>query len=53
MKMHPQTIIRGWRLAAKSAIDALTSVAEDHGCNEEQFKMVQFAFNAIHNFLNV
>lgn len=49
MKMHPQTIIRGWRLAAKTAVEVLTSVAEDHGCDEEQFRKVQL--NAIINSL--
>ncbi|RDD41150.1 T-complex protein 1 subunit beta [Trichoplax sp. H2] len=40
MKMHPQTIIRGWRLAAKTAVDVLTSVAEDHGGDEDQFRNI-------------
>lgn len=31
-KMHPQTIISGWRKAAACARDALAAAAVDNGC---------------------
>jgi len=38
MKIHPQTIIEGYRLAAKEAQKALEASAVDHGDNQEKFK---------------
>jgi len=37
-KIHPQTIIEGWRLAVSSARKALTDAARNHSDNPEQFK---------------
>ncbi|XP_013787626.2 T-complex protein 1 subunit beta-like [Limulus polyphemus] len=37
MKLHPQTIIAGWRKAAIEARDALTSFARDNSGNQEKF----------------
>merc|ERR1719336_2805140 len=37
-KMHPQTIIRGWRKALKVAQDALKQCAEDNGKDKEKFR---------------
>jgi len=37
-KIHPQTIIEGWRLATIAARDALTSSARDDSSNPEQFQ---------------
>lgn len=37
-KIHPQTIIEGFRIASKVAIDALESSATDHGSNSEKFR---------------
>merc|ERR1719336_2664521 len=37
-KMHPQTIIRGWRRAVEVAKKALQDVAEDNGKDPEQFR---------------
>ena len=31
MKLHPQTIVDGYRLASKKALEALESAAVDHG----------------------
>ena len=31
MKLHPQTIVDGYRLASKKALQALESAAVDHG----------------------
>lgn len=36
-KIHPQTIIEGYRLAAKTAYDALSSSAQNNASNQEQF----------------
>ena len=41
-KMHPQTIIRGWRFAAQTALDALLKAAKDNRSNEKQFKLDLF-----------
>jgi T-complex protein 1 subunit beta len=38
MRIHPQTIIAGWRKAANIAREALESVAIDHSSNPEKFK---------------
>jgi hypothetical protein len=32
MKIHPQTIIEGYRIASKAALDALEAAAQDHSC---------------------
>lgn len=37
-KIHPQTIIEGWRLAVKAASDALAGSAKDNSANPEHFK---------------
>jgi len=37
-KIHPQTIIRGWRKAAKTAIAALENSAKDNSANPEKFR---------------
>ena len=37
-KIHPQTIISGWRKAVKAAEKALASHAVDHGSDHEKFK---------------
>lgn len=38
MKLHPQTIIAGWRRAQTAAREALESFAEDHSAQDEQFR---------------
>ncbi|XP_064614692.1 T-complex protein 1 subunit beta-like [Liolophura sinensis] len=38
MKIHPQTIISGWRKATDEARKALTDVAKDHGNDEKKFR---------------
>ncbi|XP_014670019.1 PREDICTED: T-complex protein 1 subunit beta-like [Priapulus caudatus] len=43
-KIHPQTIIAGWRLAATEALRALEAAAIDNGGNPEKFK---------HDLLNI
>merc|ERR1719204_2607893 len=37
-KMHPQTIIRGWRKALKVAQEALEDCAEDNGADKDKFR---------------
>lgn len=37
-KLHPQTIIDGWRLAQRAALDALEKSAVDHGKDPVLFK---------------
>lgn len=37
-KLHPQTIIDGWRIATKAALKALTDFAEDNASDKEKFK---------------
>lgn len=37
-KIHPQTIIAGWRKATTTALNALESVAVDNGSDDEKFK---------------
>lgn len=37
-KMHPQTIIAGWREAVKIARAALESITQDNSANEEKFR---------------
>jgi len=38
MKLHPQTIVSGWRNAAKVALAALESSAVDNGADEVKFR---------------
>jgi T-complex protein 1 subunit beta len=38
MKLHPQTIIAGWRKAAKIALDILDQSANNHGDDSEKFR---------------
>ncbi|KAL7031326.1 hypothetical protein ACKWTF_006959 [Chironomus riparius] len=38
LKIHPQTIIAGWRRAAEVAREALTKSAQDHSGDSEKFK---------------
>ncbi|XP_037272302.2 chaperonin containing TCP1 subunit 2 [Rhipicephalus microplus] len=38
MKIHPQTIIAGWRQATNAARQALESFAEDHSADEARFR---------------
>ena len=40
-KVHPQTIIAGWRKAADYARKALTDSAKDNSANEEKFREVE------------
>lgn len=37
-KLHPQTIIAGWRIAAETARTALTNAAQDNSSNADKFK---------------
>lgn len=37
-KIHPQTIISGWRTAANIAVEALTNVATDNSADPERFR---------------
>lgn len=37
-KIHPQTIIAGWRKATDAARKALTDFARDHGSDEKRFR---------------
>ena len=39
-KMHPQTIISGWRLAVDCAKKALTDASKDNSGNPDKFKEV-------------
>ena len=39
-KIHPQTIIAGWRLATDAARAALTSVARDNSGDPQKFNEV-------------
>ena len=39
-KVHPQTIIAGWRKAVDCARKALVESAKDNGANEEKFREV-------------
>ncbi|SCU88263.1 LADA_0E09142g1_1 [Lachancea dasiensis] len=36
-KIHPQTIIEGYRIASKAALNALAKTAVDHSANKENF----------------
>lgn len=38
LKIHPQTIIAGWRVAADVAREALTNSTQDHSGDAEKFK---------------
>ncbi len=39
MRIHPQTIVAGWRKATKVAREALESRAKDHGDDAEKFRV--------------
>ncbi len=49
-KLHPQTIIKGWRLGLKAASESLTKVAQDHSNDPERFK--KDLFNIAHTTLS-
>lgn len=38
-KIHPQTIIAGWRMATAIAREALTNFSQDNSANNEKFKI--------------
>lgn len=38
MKIHPQTIINGWRMARDAAREKLLSIARDHSADQNKFK---------------
>jgi len=38
MKIHPQTIINGWRMARDTAREKLNSIARDNSTDFEKFK---------------
>jgi T-complex protein 1 subunit beta len=38
-KLHPQTIIEGFRIASKEALDALLESAQDHSKDAEAFRL--------------
>jgi T-complex protein 1 subunit beta len=38
MKLHPQTIINGWRMARDAARSKLVSIAQDHSLDQAKFK---------------
>jgi len=38
MRLHPQSIINGWRIARDVARAKLLSIARDHSANQESFK---------------
>ena len=42
-KVHPQTIIAGWRKAVDCARKALVESAKDNSANEEKFREVHQA----------
>ncbi|GEM12800.1 T-complex protein 1 subunit beta [Rhodotorula toruloides] len=37
-RVHPQTVVEGFRIASKAALQALEDAAEDHGKDEAQFR---------------
>lgn len=38
MRMHPQTIIAGWRLARDAARNRLSRIARDNSSDQDKFK---------------
>lgn len=38
MRMHPQTIIAGWRLARDAARNRLSKIARDNSSDQDKFK---------------
>ena len=38
MKMHPQTIISGWRMARDAARTRLAKIARDNSSDQQKFK---------------
>lgn len=37
-KIHPQTVVEGYRIASRAALNALEGAAIDHGTDEKQFR---------------
>ena len=37
-KIHPQTVVEGYRIASRAALDALAASAVDHGKDEKAFR---------------
>jgi T-complex protein 1 subunit beta len=37
-KIHPQTVVEGYRIASRAALDALEGAAIDHGTDKKQFR---------------
>ena len=37
-RIHPQTVVEGFRIASKAALEALQASAIDHGSDEKQFR---------------
>ncbi|KAJ9097631.1 T-complex protein 1 subunit beta [Naganishia friedmannii] len=38
LKVHPQTVVEGYRIASKAALDALSRAARDNGADAEAFR---------------
>lgn len=38
MRIHPQTVVAGWRMASKVALSALEGAALDHGSDADKFR---------------
>ncbi|KAJ9123948.1 T-complex protein 1 subunit beta [Naganishia vaughanmartiniae] len=38
LKVHPQTVVEGYRIASKAALDALSRAARDNGADPEAFR---------------
>lgn len=38
LKVHPQTVVEGYRIASKAALDALSSAATDNSSTPEKFR---------------
>jgi len=41
-KIHPQTVVEGFRIASRAALDALSNSAIDHGKDEKAFRQDLF-----------
>jgi T-complex protein 1 subunit beta len=46
-KIHPQTIIEGWRLATKVAREALVATAEDHSADSGTLFFTKLKLNLL------
>jgi len=44
MKIHPQTIVEGYRIASAAALKALEDAAEEHGCVAYAWSSFSFPF---------